>query len=53
MDSLLEGLHEFPTLKQFVSLNIGLKYIISDYNQIHIILELCTQESFIEYSKHF
>jgi hypothetical protein len=41
-DSLLKGLQEFPTLKQFVSLNIGLKYIISDYNHGHIIWELRT-----------
>jgi hypothetical protein len=33
LDSLLEGLQGFPTLKQIVSLNIGLKHIISDYNQ--------------------
>jgi hypothetical protein len=39
-DSLLEGLHEFPTLKRFVSLDIGLKCIISDYNRGHIIWEL-------------
>jgi hypothetical protein len=32
LDSLLEGLQEFATLKQFVSLNNGLKCIISDYN---------------------
>jgi hypothetical protein len=32
---LLEGLQGFPTLKQIVSLNIGLKRIISDYNQGH------------------
>jgi hypothetical protein len=41
---LLEGLQEFPTLKQIVSLNIGLKHIISDYNQGHIIRELRTRE---------
>jgi hypothetical protein len=32
LDSLLEGLQESPTLKQFVSLDIALKCIISDYN---------------------
>jgi hypothetical protein len=42
-DSLLEGLQGFPTLKQIVSLYIGLKRIISDYNQGHIIRELCTR----------
>ena len=30
--SLLEGLQEVPTLKQMISLEIELKYIISDYN---------------------
>jgi hypothetical protein len=45
LDSLLEGLQGFPTLKQIVSLNIGLKRIISDYNQGHIIRELRTWES--------
>jgi len=40
---LLEGLQGFPTLKQIVSLNIGLKRIISDYNQGHIIRELRTR----------
>jgi hypothetical protein len=43
LDSLLEGLQEFPTLKQFVSLKIGLKCIISDYNQGPIIWELRTR----------
>jgi hypothetical protein len=42
LDSLLEGLQGFPRLKQIVSLNIGLKRIISDYNQDHIIWELRT-----------
>jgi hypothetical protein len=37
---LLEGLQGFPTLKQIISLNIGLKRIIIDYNQGHIIREL-------------
>jgi hypothetical protein len=46
LDSLLEGLQECPTLKQFVSLDIGLKCIISDYNQGHIIWELCTRGYF-------
>jgi hypothetical protein len=32
LDSSLEGLQGFPTLTQIVSLNIGLKRIISDYN---------------------
>jgi hypothetical protein len=44
LDSLLEGLQGFPTLKQFVSLNIGLKHIRSDYNQGHIIRELRTRD---------
>ena len=43
LDSLLEGLQGFPTLKQIVSLNIGLKCIISDDNQGHIIRELRTR----------
>jgi hypothetical protein len=42
LDSLLEELQELPTLKQFVSFDIGPKYIISDYNQGHIIWELRT-----------
>jgi hypothetical protein len=41
---LLEGLQGFPTLKEIVSLNIGLKRIISDYNQGHIIRELRTRD---------
>jgi len=41
---LLKGLQGFPTLKQIVSLNIGLKSIISDYNQGHIIRELRTRD---------
>jgi hypothetical protein len=44
LDSLLEGLQGFPTLKKIVSLNIGLKRNISDYNQGHIIRELRTQD---------
>jgi hypothetical protein len=43
LDSLIEGLQEFPTLKIIILLDIGLKCIISDYNQGHIIWELCTQ----------
>jgi hypothetical protein len=43
LDSLLEGLQGYPTLKQIVSLNIELKRIISDYNQGHIIRELRTR----------
>jgi hypothetical protein len=43
LDSLLEGLQGFPTLKKIVSLNIGLKSIISGYNQGHIIRELRTR----------
>jgi hypothetical protein len=45
LDCLLEGLQGFPTLKQIVSLNIGLKRIISDYNHGHIIRELRTWDS--------
>ena len=44
LDSLLEGLQGFPTLKQIVSLNIGLKRIISDYKHGHIIWELRTRD---------
>ena len=43
MDFLLEGLQEFPTLKQIISLHIGLKCITSDYNQGPIIQELRTR----------
>jgi hypothetical protein len=46
LDSLLEGLQEFPTLKQFVSLDSELKCIISDYNQGHIIWKLRTRDVF-------
>ena len=42
LDSLLEGLQEFPTLKQTISLEIGLKCIISDYNLDHTTHELRT-----------
>ena len=45
LDSLVKGLQGSPTLKQIVSLNIGLKSIISDYNQGHIIRELRTRGS--------
>jgi hypothetical protein len=47
LDSLLEGLQGFSTLKQIVPFNIGLKRIISDYNQGHIIRELRTRGCFI------
>jgi hypothetical protein len=44
LDSLLlEGLQAIPSLKQIVSFDIGLKYIISDYNQGQITWELCTR----------
>ncbi len=43
LESLLEGLQEFSTLKQIISLEIELKCIISDYNQGHIIRELRTR----------
>jgi hypothetical protein len=42
LDSLLEALQEFPTLKPILALEIGLNYIISDYNQGHTIQELHT-----------
>ena len=41
-DSLVEGPRDFPTLKQIILLEIGLKCIIGDYNQGHIIHELHT-----------
>jgi hypothetical protein len=44
LDSLLEGLQGFLILKQIVSLNIGVKNIISEYNQGHIIRELRTRD---------
>ena len=53
LDSLLKGLQGFPTLKQIVSLNIGLKSIISDYNQGHIIRELRTQGVHLLFSISF
>ena len=43
LDALLDMLQEFLTSKQNVSLNIGLKCIISDYNKGHVIHELHTQ----------
>ena len=43
LDSLLKGLQEFSTFKQIIFLEIGLKCIISDYNQGHIIWELHTR----------
>lgn len=43
LDPLLEGPQGVPTLKQIASLNIGIKRIVSDYNQGHIIRELRTR----------
>jgi len=37
LDFLLKGLREFSTLKQSIFIEIGLKCIISDYNEGHII----------------
>ena len=37
LEFLLEGLQEFPTLKQITSLPIGLKCIVSGHNEGHII----------------
>jgi len=37
LNSLLKGLQEFSTLKQTISFEIGLKCIISDYNEGHMI----------------
>jgi hypothetical protein len=51
LDSLLEGRQGFPTLKQIASLNIGLKRIISDYNQGHIIRELRTRARDIQFKE--
>jgi hypothetical protein len=45
---LLEELQELPTLKQIISFDIEAKYIISDYNQGHIIWELRTRDTSIE-----
>ena len=42
MDSFLEGLQEFPKLKQITSLETGLKCIIRYYNHGHIVHELRT-----------
>jgi len=39
-DSLLKGLQEFPTFKQIIFFEIGLKCFKSDYNQGHILWEL-------------
>jgi hypothetical protein len=47
LDSLLEVLQGFPTLKQIAPLNFGQKRIISDYNQGHIIRELRTRVSHV------
>ena len=44
VDPLLEWLQECPTLKKLTSLEIGLKRIISVYNQGHIIRELRTRD---------
>lgn len=49
LDSLLKGPQDFSTLIQIIFLEIGLKYIISDYNQGHIIWELHTQGSTLEF----
>lgn len=43
LDPLSEGLHDFPTLKQILSLDIGIKCIMNDYNQRHITRELHNQ----------
>jgi hypothetical protein len=43
LDSLLEGPQELPTLKQIASLDIELKYLISDHKHGHIIRELRTR----------
>jgi len=43
LDSLLKGVQEFSTLKQIISFEIGLKCIISDYNEGHIKQELYTR----------
>jgi len=37
LDSLLKGLQEYPTLKQIISLDTGLKCIINNYNKGYII----------------
>jgi len=42
LNSLSKGLYKFFTLKQIVSFKTRLKCIISDYNQSHIMQELCT-----------
>jgi hypothetical protein len=43
LDSLLKGIQDFSTLKKIVSLDIGLKDIINNYNQGHIRWELYTR----------
>jgi len=43
LDSFLKGLQGFSTLKQIKFLEIRLKCILSDYNQDHVIWELCTK----------
>jgi hypothetical protein len=42
LESLLEGLQDFPTFEQIISLKIELKCLISDDNRGHIIQELQT-----------
>ena len=42
LNSLLEKLQKFLTLKIYILLEIGLKRIIFGYNQGYIIQELCT-----------
>jgi len=42
LNSLSKGPQNFSTLKQIISLDIGIKCIINDYNQGHIIWELHT-----------
>ena len=41
-NSLLKKLQKIFTLKKYISFEIGLKCIISEYNQGYIIQELCT-----------
>ena len=41
---MLEGLQEFPTLNQMISLEIGPKCTTSDYKHGHIIWELRTRD---------
>ena len=42
LNSLLDKLQKFLTLKKYILLEIGLKRIIFGYNQGYIIQELCT-----------